>query len=213
MRKTKLLQVRINGFSMTLFLMLVAQGVFVPRNAWGATTGVSGESLFNEAIRERCVPPGARSLLETYTRQIGAAPTVGEARRMVLSQTSLARRALAAASWLVPAGGAIDEARAKLDDLERRVYAANTPSEVASDFLAFLTPHERTSESASVGQPSRSDVGQMMLAGGSELDKPAVSVKGSGSKGCDYTRGEIIIIVLGFLLFIIPGIIFLIIFC
>ena len=45
-----------------------------------------------------------------------------------------------------------------------------------------------------------------------DFDKPAVNVKAGGG-GCTYTRGEIIIIVLGFLLFIIPGIIFLIIFC
>lgn len=46
-----------------------------------------------------------------------------------------------------------------------------------------------------------------------DLNKTAVSVDGGSSGGCSYTNGEILIIVIGFLLCIIPGIIFLVIFC
>lgn len=68
----------------------------------------------------------------------------------------------------------IREACEKIQNLERRVYAANTQVDLANEFSDLL----------------------------------AVPASPDSS-----TIGEIIIIVLSFLLFIIPGIIFLIIFC
>jgi hypothetical protein len=160
--------------------------------------------LLDQAIGGRCVPDAAKEVLRSYRGRILAASTVDEARALVLSQTRLAHAALNTASWVLPFSDSVREAKEKIETLERRVYAANTQTEVADDFSDLLAPAGR--DGVVAGATSR-----MVLA---EVDLNQSAVRtGKGGGGCDYTTGEIVIIVLGFLLFIIPGIIFLIIFC
>jgi hypothetical protein len=167
------------------------------------------QPLLDEAIGGRCVPSAAKDVLRSYRTKVATAATVEEARELILSQTRLAATALSTASWVMPFSPAVGEARDKIERFERRIYAANTPSEVARDFSEFLgVPAEP--DSARIGAGSGD---APVLLAGADLNKNAVSVHGGGGGGCDYTTGEVVIIVLGFILFIIPGIIFLIIFC
>jgi len=109
---------------------------------------------------------------------------------------------------MLPFSTSIREACEKIENLERRVYAANTQVEVANQFSDLLAvpagPDSSTVADATGDAP-------LMLAD-ADLNKPAVDIE-AGHCGCEHTIGEIVIIVLSVLLFIIPGIIFLIIFC
>ena len=166
--------------------------------------------LLAQAIGGRCVPAAATDILRSYTVRIANAPTVEEARALILSQTRLARTALSTAAWLLPFSTSVQEARDKIENLESRVYAANTQGEVASDFAELLAVPTDPGHSQ-ITEPSAPESSPMMLAA-ENLNQPAASVSAGGGR-CDYTTGEVIIIFLGFLLFIIPGIIFLIVFC
>jgi hypothetical protein len=110
------------------------------------------------------------------------------------------------AAWLLPLSASIRDAGEKIDSLERRVYAANSQVAVANELSDLLSAPTDPDRSTVVGA---TDDALIVLAQ-ADLNKPAVNI--GGSRGCHYTTGEIII-VLGFLLCIIPGIIFLVIFC
>jgi hypothetical protein len=185
-----------------------ATPAFAMKTDLGPTTE---QPLLDQAIGGRCVPSAAKDILRSYMMKIANAPTVEEARELVLSQTGLARKALSTASWILPFSSSVGEARDKIGNLEKRVYAANTQTEVARDFSEFLAVPTDPGNSKIVDQ-NETDSSLMVLAE-NDLNTPAVSVDSGGGHGCNYTTGEIIIIILGFLLFIIPGIIFLIIFC
>jgi len=186
----------------------VAVGASVPttKTDFVATTE---QPLLDQAIGGRCIPPAAKDILRSYRLKIATAPTVEEARELIFSQTRLAAKALSAASWILPFSASVREAREKIERLEKRVYAANTQTEVAKDFSDFLVVPAQPDSYQIVAY---SDESPIILAS-SDLDDSAVSVSSDSGHGCNYTTGEIIIIVLGFILFIIPGIIFLIIFC
>ena len=161
------------------------------------------QELFEAAITSRCVPPAAHDVLRSYSQSIDTAPSVDAARALVLEQTALARRALRTASWLLPFSDTIADLQRDLDTLEHRVFAAATQTEVASDFLdALAVPAEQSGYETSE-EP-------VMLAS-TALVQSAVTIGDGG--GCNYTVVEILIIIIGFLLFIIPGIIFLILLC
>jgi len=158
------------------------------------------QRLLDEAIGGRCVPEIAKQVLRSYRAQIAGASTVDEARSLVLKQTRLARTALSTASWMLPFSDSVREAREKIENLETRVYAANSQAEVADDFSDLTA--------AGHDDVALLDGTSHALLAGVDVNKSAVH-----TGGCDYTTGEVVIIILGFLLFIIPGIIFLIIFC
>ena len=160
--------------------------------------------LLDAAIGGRCVPDAAKEIVRSYRERILDAPTVDDARSLVLAQTRLAHAALKTASWMLPFSDSVREAREKIENLEARVYAANSQAEVADDFSDLLAPEDRVGAVAGAAS-------SMVLAE-VELDKPMVRT-GNGGGGCVYTSGEVVIIIIGFILFIIPGIIFLIIFC
>jgi len=195
------------------FAILTMSAVVTPAFAMKTDLGpTTKEPLFDQAIRGRCVPSAAKDVLRSYRLKIANAPTVEEAREIILSQTGLARKALSTASWLLPFSSSVREARDKIGNLENRVYAANTQTEVARDFSEFLAVPTDSEDAKVVDQNETPDSSLMVLAA-EDLNQPAVSVSAGHSGGCDYTTGEVIIIILGFLLFIIPGIIFLVIFC
>lgn len=194
------------------FAVFTMSAAVTPAFAMKTDLGPTTEQpLLDQAIGGRCVPSAAKDILRSYTMKIANAPTVEEARELVLSQTGLARKALSTASWIMPFSSSVREARDKIGNLEKRVYAANTQTEVARDFSEFLAVPTDPGNSKIVAQ-NETDSSLMVLAE-NDLNTPAVSVDSGGGHHCNYTTGEIIIIILGFLLFIIPGIIFLIVFC
>ena len=122
--------------------------------------------------------------LTRYRDLIEEATSAAEARRLATKPSSLARRALGAARRLAPWSGGLRDAHEQLVGYEDRVAKTQTPAEAAQEFE-----------------------GLVRLAGGG-----GVTV-GGNSGSCHYTTLEIIAIVLGFILFIIPGIILLILLC
>lgn len=194
------------------FAILAITAVATPAFAMKTDRAPTGEqSLLEQAIRGKCVPAAAEDALRAYELKIAAAATVEDARELILLQTGRAKKALSTASSILPFSPAIREAREKIETLEARVYAANTQAEVATEFSDLLAGSADTGGPAIVDRQETD--GSPMILAGTDLNQPAVSVSSGDGHGCDYTTGEIIIIVLGFLLFIIPGIIFLVIFC
>ncbi len=122
--------------------------------------------------------------LTRYRDLVAEATSADEARRLATRPSSLARRALGAARRLAPWSGSLRDAHEQLLGYEDRVAKTQTPAEAAREFE-----------------------GLVQLAGGG-----GVTV-GGNSGSCHYTTLEIIAIVLGFLFFIIPGIILLILLC
>ena len=135
-----------------------------------------------------CACRSERAAVTAYRNRILVAPTPEAARDLALSQTRLARKALSRARWIMPFSGSIGKANGKLEAYEARVRDARSQAEVAAEFAGLVRLAEATP--------------------GTVTD--AVELKG---KACSYTTAEIIIIVIGFLLGIIPGIIFMFLLC
>ena len=195
--------------ALAAFTMSVAvTPAFAMKTDLGPTTE---QPLLDQAIGDRCVPSAAEDRLRSYRLKIANASTVEEARELILSQTSLARRALSTASWILPFSSSVREARDKIGNLEKRVYAANTQTEVARDFSEFLAVPTDPGNSKIVDQNETGS--SLMVLAENDLDRSAVRVSTGDGHRCNYTTGEVIIIVIGFVLGIIPGIIFLFVFC
>ena len=195
--------------ALAAFTMSVAvTPAFAMKTDLGSTTE---QPLLDQAIGDRCVPSAAEDRLRSYRLKIANASTVEEARELILSQTSLARRALSTASWILPFSSSVREARDKIGNLEKRVYAANTQTEVARDFSEFLAVPTDPGNSKIVDQNETGS--SLMVLAENDLDRSAVRVSTGDGHRCNYTTGEVIIIVIGFVLGIIPGIIFLFVFC
>ncbi len=122
--------------------------------------------------------------LTRYRDLVAEASSAAEARRLATRPSGLARRALGAARRMAPWSGSLRDAHEQLVIYEARVAKTETPAEAAREFE-----------------------GLVQLAGGG-----GVTV-GGNSGSCHYTTLEIIAILLGFLFFIIPGIILLIVLC
>jgi len=121
--------------------------------------------------------------LQRYRDLVAAAASAEEARALATRPSGMARRALGAARRLAPWSGSLRHAHGELVGYEGRVAKAQTPAEAAQEFE-----------------------GLVRLAGN------GVTVGGNSGR-CHYDTAEIIAIVLGFILFIIPGIILLIVLC
>lgn len=146
-------------------------------------TGVDAARLLEAARVPTCVGDEERLELTRYRELVASAPTVETARETAIRPSKLARRALSLAGFLKRDDSELDRVRAQLAEYEARVERAETQQEAATEFE-----------------------GLVRLAGAN------VHV-GGNSGGCSYDTVEIIAIVFGFLLFIIPGIILLIVFC
>jgi hypothetical protein len=135
-----------------------------------------------------CACAKERATVAAYRDRILAAPTPEAARELALSQTRLAKKALSRARWVLPFSGTIGETRHKLEAYEARVLAAKSQADVAAQFGRLV----RLAEA-----------------------KPGTVVDALelGGTTCSYTTTEIVIILIGFLLAIIPGIIFLFLLC
>lgn len=157
----------------------------------GAPLVWSSEESPHVSVRqaaEACMCDASDELRQVADSIRGGA-TVDEARRLATQPTSLAGDALQRARWLVPGGSEdLERAYRRIRDYEARVGSAATSEQIASEFESmFLT------QRAAIGPPVAADVGD--------------------GDGCDFSTGEIIAIVLGFIFGILPGIILLILLC
>ncbi len=150
----------------------------------GATALLRGYGLDGSG----CDCEKERAELLGMRARIAAADTLDGAKELALGQTDLARKALSRAKWVVPFNGAIKQASGKLDAYEARVREARSPEEVAAAFGSLVR---------------LASADQLKVTDANLFDKP----------GCTYTTGEIVVIVIGFFLAIIPGFIFMAIFC
>ena len=145
--------------------------------------GLDARRMLEAAGAPGCVCEDEQLELARYRELVAAAASVEEARERAVKPSRLARRAIALARWISPEQSKLDATRAKLAAYEARVATAPDAASAAAEFE-----------------------GLVRVAGG-------VDVQVGKGGGCSYTTTEIIAIILGFLLFIIPGIILLIVFC
>lgn len=144
----------------------------------------------------RVTPPGvpgcgceARGELLAQRERLAGAVDAERARELALDDVRGARRALGIAGWLVPDSDELRAARARVDAYVRNVEQARSAEEVAERFAAFV-----------------------QVADGSDI----VGVDGrwdGGDGRCNFSDREIIAIVLGFILGIIPGLILIVLLC
>ena len=142
-----------------------------------------------------CTPAHA-GLLDGQRQRIADAATIDDARKIAVGPTKVARRALAVAAFVAPGNDSFADASARLEAFEGQVEQSSSPAEVATYFTELVDP-----AAASLGEP-------IQLA---DLQVGEADVEGPGK--CHYSTGEIVAIIIGFILFIIPGIILLIVLC
>ncbi len=128
-----------------------------------------------------------REALVAEYRRILETPDVDAARTLAIENSSVARGVLERALWLVPGSESLSRAHARIEAYEKRIVQSESVLDVADEFASFV-------QIASSGQ---------IMA---DVDV------GTGGK-CHYSTGEIIAIVLGFILGILPGIILLVLLC
>jgi len=122
--------------------------------------------------------------LAAFHQEIASADTVAEAQALAVPPLELARSALARARWLAPGSASLEEKEHQLRAGELAIASAPTPGAVAGAFAVAAT-----------GKPVLADL---------QIGTPSA---------CAYSGLEIVAIVLGFILGVIPGIILLIILC
>ena len=118
--------------------------------------------------------------------KIADADSLNDARILALTPTAAAIGALRNARSIVPFNTDLRLAETRLTDMYSRIEAADTPHQVANEFSG------------------------MMLA---KLDNDKAATLKVGKTGCDYSTGDLIAIVVGLILGIIPGLIMLIVLC
>ena len=124
--------------------------------------------------------------LTQLKNQIAAAETVNQARQIALAPTDGAIGTLKNARAIMPFSNDLRAAETRLSDARLRILVASSQAQVADEFSG------------------------MMLAG---LDNDRAAHISAGKVGCDYSTGEVIAIVVGLILGIIPGLILLAVLC
>lgn len=157
--------------------------------SWLASLGLSAEAAASTWSAD-VVPPSCVSQqhpeLARLRDEIAAAGSLTAARTLALAPTAAAIDALRNARSLMPFSEDLRSAEVRLVDARARIDGAGTPHQVADEFSG------------------------MMLAG---LDEDRAARVQMGKVGCDYSTGELIAIVVGLILGIIPGLILLIVLC
>jgi len=165
--------------------VLTLIGVFFMAKNVFANNWASTASL-NMLTASCSYDPDQTQELNRLKQEIASAHGVGEARQLALAPTDDAINALENARTLMPFSDDLNIAESRLSAARSRIEAANSPNEVADEFSG------------------------MMLAG---LDNDSAAHVNVGKVGCDYSTGELIAIVVGLILGIIPGLILLIVLC
>jgi len=164
-------------------LLLLSLG---PAGTAASSDPASSLSVALDVATGGCESASHEEEILAFRDRLATAPTPEAARALALSQTRLAHQALARARWILPFSATVREAGSNLDAYEARLRQARTQEAVAAEF----------------GGPVR------VASGGDSRNDGA-----HARVNCDYTTTEIVIIVIGFILGIIPGIIFLFLFC
>jgi hypothetical protein len=140
-----------------------------------------------DLIKSTCPSgPNQYQELTQLKQEIAAADNLNVARKLALAPTNSAISALKKASMMMPFSDDLRTAEKRLDDSRSRIMLASSQEQVADEFDG------------------------MMLAG---LDNDHAAHVNIGSGGCDYSSGELIAIVVGLILGIIPGLILLVVLC
>lgn len=132
----------------------------------------------------RLASPEARAEAAAFEARLEGAATVEEARALAEAELRFAGRALGVAEAALPASDSFARARAKLAALEARVGEAETAAEVAGAMGFLVQP-------AAYGPP----------------------VYAAGGGDCNYSSTDTIVIVIGLIFGIIPGLIYLWLLC
>jgi hypothetical protein len=167
----------------TILAVALVAAASAARAAVPTWDGPDARRVLEAAGAPGCVCEEEQLELARYRDLVAASASVEEARERAAKPSRLARRAIALARWISPEPSKLDETRAKLAAYEVRVANAPDAAAAAVEFEDLVR-----------------------VAGG-------VDVKVGKGGGCSYDTTEIIAIILGFLFFIIPGIILLIVFC
>lgn len=152
-----------------------------------------------DAALDSCGCTAGAERLQAVWEKIAAAESVEDARAEALAGTRAARAALRRARWLAPWSDDLRDAHRRLSDYEERVNTAPDPDAVAEEFSGLV-------RLASAGR-----LDAYSGAGGAGADV-GLDDDGDGN-GCDYSTGDVIAIIVGFILGIIPGIILLFVLC
>ena len=142
--------------------------------------------------------------LEPFKEKIGHAKSLEEGRQVALSAVGDASRAVNKARFLVPWSKDLRSAQERIGALESRLRAAQSLSEIQAEFSSPV-------QTASAGFSDAVLQDQSPGVSGNSANATSHSKVFEGK--CNYSTGEIIAIVLGFILGIIPGIILLFLLC
>lgn len=154
-------------------------------NSASANTRPWSDTL--DLIESAC-PSGSEQNQElTHLKNsIASAKSVTQARKIALAPTDEAIDALKNARFIMPFSDDLVIAETRLSEARSRILVASSQEQVADEFSG------------------------MMLAG---LDDDSAVRASAGSASCNYSSGEVIAIVVGLILGIIPGLILLFVLC
>jgi len=173
---------------------------------------VSVISVASANVPDSLMPDSTCSCASTHTRylepikdSIGRSASLEEGRQLALSTVGNAHQALNKARFLAPWSKDLRSAQERIGTIESRLRTAQSLGEIQSEFSSIT-------QTAAAG--SSSTILPAQTSGIYSNSENALSRRGVDVGGkCDYSTGEIIAIVLGFILGIIPGIILLILLC
>ncbi|HYC01419.1 MAG TPA: hypothetical protein VEC57_19960 [Candidatus Limnocylindrales bacterium] len=199
--KAIVINFRLHGFPFLVTALLAAGAV--PATTSSSHASIEGERAAMDKIQvptrasigsgEYTCAPAHVELMKERQHRIAEAATVEEARALAIGPARAARTAVAVAGTVVPWSKALADAGQRLEGFEDRIQRSSTQREVAVEFGRL------------VDVDSRGELIQL-----ADLDA-GPSVRGPGR--CYYTTGEIIAIVFGFILFIVPGVVLLFVLC
>lgn len=176
-----------NKNKISVFIVSLLTSIVIVTLSTTAAATVWPSSGALDLIKSTCSSgPSQYQELAQLKKDIVAAGSLNQARTMALTSTDGAIDALKSARTMMPFSDDLRTAETRLNDARSRIMLASSQEKVADEFDG------------------------MMLAG---LDNDRAAHVNIGSGGCDYSTGELIAIVVGLILGIIPGLILLVVLC
>jgi len=140
--------------------------------------------------------------VDAWIGDMRSAPTVEEARALAKDELDFAHTLVDVAAWVADEES-IETARTGLAEMEANVAAAQTPVQVAAVFDAAAGLHV----------PADAHVPSVIADLGADESDESLTKISLGSSTCYYSTGELIVVIVGFVFAIIPGVIFMILLC